>query len=60
MKFTTLLIDDAMFVCLLHDVTLGFLLKQFDPGNRWFELALTITLILQVNRLTKCASQHFC
>ena len=34
-RFTTLLTDDAMFVCLPDDVTKGFLLKQFDTGNRW-------------------------
>ena len=28
------LIDDAMFVCLLDDLILGFLLQQFDTGNR--------------------------
>ena len=58
MRFTTLLTDDAMFVCLLNDVTIGFLsnLTWITGG---FELALTITLKLQVNRLTKCASKHF-
>ena len=29
------LIDDAMFVCLLDDLILSFLLQQFDTGNRW-------------------------
>ena len=28
-------IDDPMFVCLLDDLILGFLLQQFDTGNRW-------------------------
>ena len=28
-------IHDAMFVCLLDDLILGFLLQQFDKGNRW-------------------------
>ena len=28
-------IDDAMFVCLLDDLNLGFLLQQFDTKNRW-------------------------
>ena len=27
--------DDAMFVCLLDELILGFLLQQFDMGNRW-------------------------
>ena len=26
--------DDAMFVCLLNDLILGFLLQQFDTGNQ--------------------------
>ena len=38
------LIDDAMFVCLLDELILGFLLQRFDMGNRWIELASTITL----------------
>ena len=29
------LIDDAMFVCLLDELILGFLLQRFDMGNRW-------------------------
>ena len=28
------LIDDAMFVCLLDELILGFLLQQFDMRNR--------------------------
>ena len=28
-----------------------FLLQQFETGNRW-----TVTLVLQANQLTKCAS----
>ena len=36
--------DDAMFVCLLDELILGFLLQRFDMGNRWIELASTITL----------------
>ena len=34
-----------------------FLLQRFHMGNRWNELASTITLVLQANGLTKCASQ---
>ena len=29
------LIDDEMFVCLLDELFLGFLLQQFDMRNRW-------------------------
>ena len=29
------LIENATFVCLLDDLVLGFLLQQFDTGNRW-------------------------
>ena len=29
------LIDDAMFVCLLDELILGFLLQRFDMRNRW-------------------------
>ena len=54
------LIDDPMFVCLLDELILGFCYRDFDIRNRWiwthFELTPTITLVLQVNRLTKCAS----
>ena len=46
MRFTTLLTDDAVFVCLFDNVTLGFLLKQFDMVTGGFQLALTITLKL--------------
>ena len=50
------LTDDAMFICVLDDLSLGF----FHSGMTWetagFELAWTITLVLQANRLTKHAS----
>ena len=29
------LIDDAMFVCLLDELILGFCYSDFDIGNRW-------------------------
>ena len=51
------LIDDAMFVCLLDNLILGFLLQDLTRETGGFELASTITLVLQENRLTKCASQ---
>ena len=40
------------FVCLRDHLILDFLLQQFETGNRWIELASTITLVLQANRLT--------
>ena len=66
MRFTTLLsyplidwlIDDAMFVCLIDDLILDFLLQRLQETGE-FELASTITLKLQANRLTKCDSHSF-
>ena len=52
------LIDDAIFVCLLDDLILDFLLQRLQETGE-FELASTITLKLQANRLTKCASHPF-
>ena len=53
------LIDDAMFVCLLDELILGFCYSDLTLETGGFELALTITLVLQANRLTKCASASF-
>ena len=50
------LIDDAMFVCLLDELTLGFCYSGLTSETGVFELASTITLVLQAKRLTKCAS----
>ena len=51
--------DDAMFICLLHELILGFGYSDLTLETGGFELASTITLVLQANRLTKCASyQH--
>ena len=50
------LLDDAMFVCLLDELILGFCYSNLTLEMGGFELALTITLVLQVNRLFKCAS----
>ena len=50
------LIDDAMFVCLLDELILGFCYSDLTLETGGFELALTITLVLQVNQLAKCAS----
>ena len=51
-----LLIDDAMFVCLLDELILGFCYSDLTLETGEFELASSITLVLQANRLTKCAS----
>ena len=53
------LIDDPMIVCLLDELILGFCYSDLtleSGGWTHFELTSTITLVLQVNRLTKCAS----
>ena len=49
------LIDDAMFVCLLDELILGFCYSNLTLETGGFELASSITLVLQANRLTKCA-----
>ena len=50
------LIDDAMFVCLLDELILGFSYSDLTLETGRFELASTITFELQANRLTKCKS----
>ena len=50
------LIEDAMFVWLLDELMLGFCYTDLTLETGGFELASTITLVLQANRLTKCAS----
>ena len=45
-----------MFVCLLDELILGFCYSDLTLETGGFELASTITLVLQANRLTKCAS----
>ena len=45
-----------MFVCLLDELILGFCYSDLTLETGGFELALTITLVLQANRLAKCAS----
>ena len=50
------LIDDAMFVCLLDELILGFCYSDLTLQTGGFELASTITLVSQANRLTKYAS----
>ena len=49
------LIDDAMFVCLLDELILGFCYSDLTFESGGFELASSITLVLQANRQTKCA-----
>ena len=51
------LIDDAMFVCLLDELILGFCYSDLTLETGGFELASTMTPVLQANRLTKCANQ---
>ena len=45
-----------MFVCLLDELILGFCYSDLTLETGGFELASTITLVLQANQLTKCAS----
>ena len=49
-----------MFVCLLDELILGFCYSDLTLETGGFELASTITLALQANRLTKCASLIAC
>ena len=59
MRFTTLLnyhLSDwwcnvNFFVCLLHDLILGFCYSNLTRETVAFELTLTLTLVLQANRL---------
>ena len=51
------LIDDAMFVCLPDELIQGFSYSDLTRETDGFELAPTITFVLQENRLTKCASR---
>ena len=50
------LIDDAIFVCLLDEMILGFCYSDLTLETGGIELASAITPVLQANRLTKCAS----
>ena len=49
-------IDDAMFVCLLDELILGFCYSNLTLEIGGLELPSIITLVLQAIRLTKCAS----
>ena len=55
-KLPFLTVDD-MFVYLLDELILGFCYSNLTLETGGFELALTITLVLQANQLTKCASE---
>ena len=48
------MIDDAIFVCLLDELILGFCYSELTLETGGFELVSSITLVLQANRLTKC------
>ena len=43
-------------VCLRDELILAFCYMNLTLENGWYELASTITLVLQANLLTKCAS----
>ena len=57
LPFDRLIDDDARFTCLLDELILGFCYSDSTLEIGGFELASTITLVLQGNRLTKCDSQ---
>ena len=46
-----------MQICLLDELMLGFCYSDLTLETGGFELASTIALVVQANRLTKCASQ---
>ena len=48
--------DDAIFVCLLDVLIIGFCYSYLALETGEFKLASTVTLVLQANRLTKFAS----
>ena len=48
-----------MFVCLLDELILDFYYSDLALETGGFEFASPITLVLQANQLTKCASQLF-
>ena len=61
-RITIWLIDDVMliFACLLVDLILGFVTAISTWETSGLELASTIILVLQANRLTKCVSHPKC
>ena len=52
-RITISLINDLrlFFVCLLDDLITNFCYFNFDMGNQWTQIASTIILVLQANRL---------
>ena len=52
------LIDDAVFVCVLDELILGFCYSDLTWKTGGFEHASTITLVLQASLLTKFASHR--
>ena len=57
---TIWLIDVMLsFVSLLNDLILGFCYRNLTWETSGLELALTITLILQADQLTKCTKRMF-
>ena len=50
--------DDEMFVSLRDELILSFCYSDLTWETGGFELASTITLVLQANRLTKRASHR--
>ena len=50
------LMMQCLFICLLDDLMLGFCSSNSTREAGGFELASTIPLVLQANRLTKCSS----
>ena len=47
-----------MFVCLLDGLILGFCYSNLTRKSGRFELKLTISLVLQANRISKYASNY--
>ena len=50
------LIDQTLFLCWLDELILGFCYSRLTLETGGLELVSTITLVLQANQLTKCAS----
>ena len=48
-----------MFVCLLNELILGFSYSDLTLETGGFELASTITLVLQANRILKIINMTF-
>ena len=49
----------CLFVCLLDELILGFCYSDLTLETGGFELASSIILVLQANRLTKCAERNW-